>query len=529
MAYSTQRIISWSVFALGVGSALFFALFTDHRWEDWYITFRASKNLSEGLGFTFNMNERVHSFTSPLGTLIPALLNFITRDDEAVIWSFRIINMLLIGLVVKLVFDLFRDTIKAPAWAALLVTLALVFDEKSIDFSINGMETAFMLLGVVLLIRELFKTTPPEPLRLGAIFAFLMWSRPDAFIHIGSLLLGYLLFKNGSWRYIGLFFKAGITGIVFYLPWVLFAWWYYGNPVPNTILAKGFTLTLSSIADRVLGYLQSVFMGLVSSEAPFVWIFAPAYFNLESWPVVLMFVLKCLTYIAVFLWVVPKINANARFLSFAAFLVASYLNVFSPTIYPWYIPAVMVIGLIGIGCAAVQPTKGGLLDGRRSVIAVTALSVILVAQLWVYTGGLLQMKSQQELIENGLRKKIGLWLKDEAKSPEETVFLEPLGYIGFYSGLTMYDYPGLCNTVVINARKKLKTESYVALINYLQPNWVVFRPWDLGKAPEPEAGEFAKHYELARTFSQKEQIKDVNVYGKNYLVYDSEFLVYKKK
>lgn len=529
MAYPAQRIISWFVFALGAGSALFFALFTDHRWEDWYITFRASKNLSEGLGFTFNLNERVHSFTSPLGTLIPALLNFITRDDEAVIWSFRFINMLLIGVVVKLVFDLFRDTVKAPAWAALLVALALIFDEKSIDYSINGMETAFMLLGVVLLMSELFKTTPPEPVKLGAIFAFLMWSRPDAFIHIGSLLLGYLLFRNGSWRYIGLFFRSGILGILFYLPWILFAWWYYGNPVPNTILAKGFTLTLGSIADRALHYVQSVFMGLVSNEAPFLWIFAPAYYYFESWPVVLLFVLKCITYIAVFLWVVPKINANARFLSFAAFLVASYLNIFSPTIYPWYIPAVMVIALVALGCAVAQPVRSGILEGRRSLVAVSALSVILVMQIWVYTGGLLQMKSQQEVIENGLRKKIGLWLKEESKSKEETVFLEPLGYIGFYSELTMYDYPGLCNTAVINARKKLKTESYVALINYLQPNWVVFRPWDLGKATGEEAEVFARGYELARTFSQKEQLKELNVYGRNYLAYDSEFLVYKKK
>jgi hypothetical protein len=139
------------------------------------------------------------------------------------------------------------------------------------------------------------------------------------------------------------------------------------------------------------------------------------------------------------------------------------------------------------------------------------------------------MRSQQVIIENGLRKEIGLWLKKESKTPEETVFLEPLGYIGFYSGLTMYDYPGLCNTKVINARKKLKTESYVQLINYLKPNWVVFRPWDLGKATKEEAATFATLYDEAKVFSQKDKIADLNVYGKNYLAYDSEFIVYKKK
>ncbi|TLV00104.1 hypothetical protein [Dyadobacter luticola] len=528
MAFTSSKYFSWFIFALGTLSALFFAVYTDHRWEDWYITFRASKNLSEGLGFTFNMNERVHSFTSPIGTLVPALLNFITHDDEAVIWSFRVINMLLIGLVVKLVFDLFTDNIKAAFLPALLVSLALVFDEKSIDYSINGMETAFMLLGIVLLIRELFISVKPNPLRLGLIFAFLMWSRPDAFIHIGSLLLGYLLFKNRSWEYFKGFFQGGLIGILFYLPWILFAWWYYGNPVPNTILAKGFTLTAESIINRTLHYFQSVFMGLVSSEAPFLWIFAPAYYYYDSWPFLLLFVMKVITYVGVFLWVIPKVNANARFLSFAAFLVASYLNIFSPTIYPWYIPAVMVICLISIACAVAQPARN-FVNLNRQWLPVGVLSFILAAQLWVYFGGLMQMTAQQDVIENGLRKKIGLWLKDESKSPKETVFLEPLGYIGFYSGLTMYDYPGLCNTVVINARKKLKTESYVQLINYIEPNWVVFRPWDLGHATPEEQKVFAQKYDLAKTFSQKDSVEKLKVYGRNYLAYDSEFLVYKKK
>jgi hypothetical protein len=422
MSVTSPKYFSWVIFALGTLSALFFAVYTDHRWEDWYITFRASKNLSEGLGFTFNMNERVHSFTSPIGTLIPALLHFITHDDEAVIWSFRVINMLLIGLTAMLVFNLFSVTIKASFLPALLVVLALVFDEKSIDYSINGMETAFMLLGIVLLVRELFMRQVLSPLRLGLIFAFLMWSRPDAFIHIGSLLLGYLLFKDRSWNRIRDFFQGGIVGILFYAPWILFAWWYYGNPVPNTILAKGFTLTLESILNRTLHYFQSVFMGLVSSEAPFLWIFAPAYYYYDSWPFVLLFSMKCITYVAVFLWVIPKVNSNARFLSFAAFLVASYLNIFSPTIYPWYIPAVMVICLISIGCAVAQPARFATGDGRKW-LSVGVLSFLLVAQLWVYFGGLVQMEAQQNLIENGLRKKIGLWLKEESKRRRKPFFL----------------------------------------------------------------------------------------------------------
>jgi hypothetical protein len=78
------------LFVIAVLVALGFAWFTDSRWEDWYITYRASKNLANGNGLVFWPGQRVHSFTSPLGTLIPAALCALTggQADDLVIWLF---------------------------------------------------------------------------------------------------------------------------------------------------------------------------------------------------------------------------------------------------------------------------------------------------------------------------------------------------------------------------------------------------------------------------------------------------------
>jgi len=46
---------------------LVFAAFTQHAWEDYWITFRVSRNLATGHGLVFTPGERLHSFTSPLG------------------------------------------------------------------------------------------------------------------------------------------------------------------------------------------------------------------------------------------------------------------------------------------------------------------------------------------------------------------------------------------------------------------------------------------------------------------------------
>ena len=72
--------------------ALGWAAFTQHVWEDYYITYRASKNLATGEGLTFTAGERVHSFTSPLGVLLPAVASLMTGNssDTGTLWIFRV-------------------------------------------------------------------------------------------------------------------------------------------------------------------------------------------------------------------------------------------------------------------------------------------------------------------------------------------------------------------------------------------------------------------------------------------------------
>src|SRR5437868_10035324 len=71
-----------------------FAAFTGHAWEDYFITFRASLNLATGHGLVFQPGERVHSFTSPLGTLLPALFAFGGDENVALraLWCLRLVS-----------------------------------------------------------------------------------------------------------------------------------------------------------------------------------------------------------------------------------------------------------------------------------------------------------------------------------------------------------------------------------------------------------------------------------------------------
>src|SRR2546428_12329984 len=81
-----------------------FALFTGHIWEDYFITFRSSLNLATGHGLVFQPGERVHTFTSPLGTLLPALFALGDGGNGAVrgLWGLRIGSALALGGVLWL-------------------------------------------------------------------------------------------------------------------------------------------------------------------------------------------------------------------------------------------------------------------------------------------------------------------------------------------------------------------------------------------------------------------------------------------
>ena len=506
-----------------------FALYTNHAWEDWYITFRASKNLAMGNGLVFTPGEHLHTFTSPLGTLIPALLSYLVgpMNDELALWLFRFISACLLGfsgvLLLKSALHMMRNRI-----AILMLLAMLALDAKTVDYSINGMETAFMVFFLALLVYAL-SVPIRQPLNgVAAAIAGLMWSRPDSFVYIGAILAGHVLVNPESYlahtraAWMRFFLQAGLLGAVLYLPWVLWAWWYYGTPIPNTITAKG--LGTFDVLSLVKEFILFPFTSLFSIGNSLHATFAPAYMGFGGWYLIIPLFSKLLTFIGISYWMLPLARRSVRPWSLAAYLAQFYLSHVIPTPYPWYVPSVTFLCTWALTLELDHLIDWAKLRRPAFLPALKGLTGAIIAfQLVLLLCVAYQMRLQQQIIEITNRKAIGIWLHDHAK-PGSTVFLECLGYIGFYSNLKMYDFPGLSSKEVLNARKALHSNDFNQLVPYLKPDYLVLRPIDRVNAT------VLGQYDELKRFDVSAQVHSIPVLpGRGYLQFDQVFTLYSRK
>lgn len=519
------------VFIIITTFALCFAAYTSHAWEDYYITYRVSQNLATGQGLVYTIGQRVHAFSSPLGVLIPAFLNFVTGNvsDALVLWLFRLISVTALASAAVMMLKVGRYA-KFGLLPLILITAMPIIDAKTVDFTINGMETGLAILFIALTIYFLIIPSKAAIFKLGIAWTGLMWTRPDGFVYIGALALGFLLFHqpniaNTRKGLIIIYLKAAAVTAILYSPWFIWAWLYYGSPIPNTIIAKALYWEDNFINHfkNIQSYPNILISNITRLKDP---VFLPSYFGLGGWPIV-MRVASLLSIICAFYWLLPFARPSARAVSFAFLTVHIYLNsVAVPS--PWYLPNLAFLGFF-IFSQIVDHSLTVLTKRKLQIVSLVAAIIFIQGTFLLLSA--YQLRIQQKIIEEETRKQIGLWLQDNATSQNDTVFLEPLGYIGFYSQLKMYDFYGLASPEVIYARKLTRSGENIspAMVRLLRPNWLVLRPQDLDYLNNMDQSILAKEYIPTYSFDANPKLKPYNwIPGKEYLLFDSKFFIFKR-
>jgi hypothetical protein len=200
--------------------------------DDAYISFRYARNILAGEGFVFNPGERVQGTTTPLYTLLMAGVGALTGGPGANFpMNAMLVNTAADALACLLLIRLGRRL--GAAEVGLAAALLWAVAPHSVTFAIGGLETSLyvlLLTGAVCAYTENRNT-------LAALFAALaILTRPDAVLLAVPLILDRLIRAARG----GAKLRTGELA-AFLLPtlgWAVFAWLYFGSPIPHSVSAK---------------------------------------------------------------------------------------------------------------------------------------------------------------------------------------------------------------------------------------------------------------------------------------------------
>jgi hypothetical protein len=469
LAYVAVRGLPWTLVVLLTAANLFYIGRLGPN-DDAFITYRVARNLATGLGPVFNPGERVLSITTPGYMLLLAAVSPLSQDFAALGLMLNGLGLLAIG---ALLIDL--STQSAPADRprvglsaetlaqnmAALIAVALVFTFPLLSESV-GMETPLYVAALLAVFaayrRALAAPTPDAAQRwllvtaAAAAAAFLI--RPD------GLLAGLVVGAHWLATRRRVPWLAVLVGTLIAMPWMLFAWGYYGSPVPNTLMAK-MTQGLSSDVPRWGAYLLVVARewGLAQPAAA---------------------VLAVCGLIATLRRPAPLYTVRRLMVAWAALAVLVHTLLDVRGYFWYYVPLAPVVALLaGDGVAWLVRVICQRVTGSSHSHGLTAHKVIAGAAILLLAAAILtpaslatgRLVAQQELRQRDVAyQKTALVLRALCQQPGQgPVAVAEIGLLGYLSQCAIVDFSGLLQPELAHLRAEAADKMAWVMKRYAPP------------------------------------------------------------
>jgi hypothetical protein len=217
-----------------LGAAIFISgmlsAFWNYTQDDVFITYVFSRNIAQGNGFVFNVAERVQGSTTPLWALWMAGVHVLV-PPTSILQAGNILGGFFLWLTSWLLLHLTENHLDRWGQVALLL---LVLSSPLVYVSL-GMET---LLYTALLALGLWCWSREQRIFALMVAGLLTWTRADGLVLGGVFgLLAIADTLRGKQTFPKLV-QQGLAYALTIAPWFLFAWAYFGTPLPQTFSAK---------------------------------------------------------------------------------------------------------------------------------------------------------------------------------------------------------------------------------------------------------------------------------------------------
>jgi len=433
-----------------------YSLYTRLALEDAFITYRYAGNLAAGQGLVYNPGDRVLGTTSPLLAIVLGACGALF--GPAAIPRLSAVLMLLCGVAAagawaRLLLDLSGSRFVAALAALMCVTHPVFLMSTS-----GGMETPLVLLlmaaGGLAVRRE-------RPGLAGVLSAALILTRIDGALWAG--IMAWMAARRSA-RNVRMQFGAMLIALA---PFVALATWYYGSPIPHSIIAK-----------RAIGSpgIETLFWSLARLRAEGSWWLRVS----DAWPT---------TFLGLLAWLgaarcLAGLRANEAAVVLVGFPLA-YIGVFlfgkAPR-FPWYVapPMLCTTALAALGVAFLRERVAAYVPAFSRRVVLPAMSTVLVAAIALPVAGRVRREFERGLnsqrFEEAVRRPVGEWLRDHTPA-EATVAMEAIGYQGYYANRHVVDLAGLVSPEAVRLRRSSRTngEAFVRILRDLRPDYVVLR------------------------------------------------------
>lgn len=424
--------------------------------DDAFVSFRYARNLVRGLGLVFNPGERVEGYTNFLWTILLAGCERLGLDmvTAAIVLAFlatagTLLVLLLIGL------RLFEDAGTARPWLAALPPLLFAAGGAQARYVLSGMETSLFVFLVVSALYLVIRGG--RPMLSGLTFALAAMTRPEGILYLGVVLLFHLLWGEGGWRG-RLASGARLLGgfLLFYLPYFLWRWHYYGFLLPNTFYLKAGGGPGAPLIHR--GFLHLLQSGRQAGlELPLLVAFLglPALPRNRVWGLFWLAVVTTAAYVVL--------------------IGGDFLFFFGPRFLNPILPLTLLLAARGLGALL------GWAEGRRALRAapgVVAILLLLTNALWFSWPARSRDLAYLPIINESWTE-LGRWLARHT-SEDAVVAVGAVGRIPYYSDRVTIDMLGLTDRHIAHLPIPLGSgipghEKYdTAYVLARRPDYIVF-------------------------------------------------------
>jgi hypothetical protein len=449
-----------------------------HVQEDAFITFRTARHLAEQGDFSFNLHQHFPGTTSFIYTLIVAAIDLTLHSGF--ILGVQVFGTVCVAAACYLAARaLTQDRGK---WS--LVWLLLACWPIALLVSYTGMETPLLLLALGIAVYALAREGN-ETLFVFSMFLFPL-IRPDAVAYGLILAVGMFLVER----------RSAIRGLVALCCGgallLLANRFTSGHLLPTTAMAKQIAYHPSHAPSAVFHLVIDLFLRQ-SFLLPI-----PSTYLIKISPAVL-----AITAVA-FLYYFQ--NAEGRRQRILLLTIAGIVIVvpiayaYGGVVFAWYLYPVNWLAMSVVIAAAVR-----LLSVLRSRPAIYRLSWGVLAVVWTSLNAMQWAKSLADATRDyHYRADIGRYLA-EVSHGRGTLFLEPAGYIPYYSGLTTDDEVGLVSPRITSYITHDPIAWWSDYVEAVQPEFIVqrqsfahFETFEGYTLAPAEQRWFTSHYRLLR-------------------------------